>query len=198
MSASKSHDDAALQRHLDHFDALYRADHDPWGARMSWVELQKRSAVERALGRQKLSKGVELGCGNGTTTRGLARHFQSLIAIEASPAAVALARAEAGDLPNVSIIEGVLPMTLSRGAYDAVIASEVLYYLPLAVLRDVLDMAKLALKPGGILVSANHVRRFSDSECTLEQLTLMTRRRFGRADYSLSYGAWRVDRFRRR
>jgi SAM-dependent methyltransferase len=197
MSVLKSRDSLTVEAHLGHFDDLYRADGDPWGVRASWTESYKRVVVEGALGRRKLPRGIELGCGNGITTRGLARHFQSLTAIEGSPAAAALARAEVRDLPNVIIVEQTLPVTLPQQTYDAVIASEILYYLPLRVLSSVLEMSYAALKPGGRLISTNHVRRFSDSECSLERVTLLTRRLFGFEDYSFSSGGWRLDRFRR-
>lgn len=189
---------SSVERHLRHFQQLYAADDDPWRLKDTWCERHKRSTIRRALGERKLNVGLELGCGGGITTRDLAARFHRLIAIEGTPAAAALARREVADLDRVRIVEAVLPADLPVRAFDAAVASEILYYLPADALRTVLLNVHRALKPGGVFVSANHVRRFSDAECTLSRVTHVTREIFGFETRRFSWGAWRVDTYRAR
>lgn len=196
MSDTSRRGSAAVESHLRHFEQLYRADDDPWRLAQAWTERHKRAAVRRALGSGKLARGLELGCGNGITTRELARRFHKLVAVEGAPTAAALARDAVADCPHVRIVVSRLPVAWPRQIFDAVIASEVLYYLPADVLKRTLAGALRVLRPGGIFVSANHVRRFSDSEASLARVTELTRQVFGQEERRLVGGAWRVDVYR--
>jgi hypothetical protein len=95
----------------------------------------------------------------------------------------------------VSVVLAGLPVRLAAGKLDAVVASEVLYYLHLRVLIKTLEMAHASLKVGGRLISTHHVKRFSDAECGHAQLTALTRAIFGRESRSLVGSDWRCDVF---
>lgn len=117
-------------KHLRHFDELFAASADPWAVRTRSDEAHKRRTVERALGSGIKARGVELGCGSGITTAGLARYFLRLLAIDGSRAAITRAHGLIKDHPRVRSLPAALPCRLPNGRIDAVIASEVPYYLP--------------------------------------------------------------------
>jgi len=181
--------------HVLHFDALYAQASDPWHARILWSEEFKRRTINHALGAHRLATGLELGCGNGISTRALAPRFAHLLAIDGSQEAVVLARREVASFPNVSVMQASLPVTAKPGSLDAVIASEVLYYLPLRSLIKTLELAYAALKVGGRFVSTNHLKRFGDAECGIARLTAFTRATFGRESRSLLGSGWRCEVF---
>ena len=54
------------------FDALYRADPDPWEVGSSWYERRKLSVLLASLPRQHYAVAWEPGCGPGLTTTALA------------------------------------------------------------------------------------------------------------------------------
>lgn len=190
--------DPDLSAHLQHFDALYARDADPWRARTSWSEDFKRRTVNHALGPQRLATGFEIGCGNGISTRALAPRFAQLLAIDGSREAVAHARREVASFHHVSVVLAGLPVRVADGKLDAVVASEVLYYLPSRVLIKTLELAHAGLKVGGRLVSTHHMKRFGDAACGHAQLTSLTRAVFGRESRSLIGSDWRCDVFFKR
>jgi trans-aconitate methyltransferase len=169
----------ALSLHLDHFDALYRADSDPWRAETCWQEHWKRRAVDRALGPGKFKSGLELACGNGASTAALARRFDRLIAVDGSPAAVAIASNRMAHVRNVSFACARLPEEFPERRYNAVIANELLYYMPENAAAALLGKVRASLRNRGMFITVNHARKFDDSEMSCSRLRLLTRRAFG-------------------
>jgi SAM-dependent methyltransferase len=187
---------AEAKPHLLHFDALFAAKNDPWETRSRVVERLKRQAVLRALGPRKRGAGLELGCANGVSTREFSKYFNRLWGIEGSPHAAAFARQETKLLRNVSILERQLPCEMPR-RLDAVIASEILYYLPPRELIETLRQIHRALRPGSVLISVNHFKRFSDSERSLAEITRLTEKVFGVPRVQIFGPCWRLDRYQR-
>ena len=54
----------------------------------------------------------------------------ALLAVDGSWEAIAFARREVASFPNLRVMQARLPMAVAPGSLDAVVASEVLYYLP--------------------------------------------------------------------
>lgn len=147
---------------VGHFDALYEEETDPWGQSgrsgvlASYYEESRRRVCD-ALNRHRngyRGGGLEIGCGHGYTLPGLQKAFGGhWSGLDISPTAIAGARAlhpsftfYAGD------IGGELPFPPSSvGKYDAVILSQLLWYI-----LDRFDVAVgNALRlcaPGGLLV----------------------------------------------
>ncbi|MCT8267000.1 MULTISPECIES: class I SAM-dependent DNA methyltransferase [Afifella] len=147
----------------DGFEAKFRHDIDPWRYRSSSFEEMKRRDLVAAAGSGPYARGLELGCAIGVTSRALAPLTLRLLALDASPTALAEARRECADLASVRFREAVLPRDLPRGEFDLIVASEVAYYLSDAALRRLAAELPTRLARGGRIVLVHHVRPFSDA-----------------------------------
>lgn len=163
------------------FERLFRTTIDPWNYRGSPFEAFKRHVLLRACGLRPYGRGLELACANGVTTRRLARRCLRLLAVDASPTAVAAASERTRDLPSVTVALATLPATMPRGPFDLIVVSEIAYYLSPNDLRLLIRRIEAAVAPGGRVVVLHHLRRFDDAAQlpSLAQATL--RRSFDRA-----------------
>ena len=186
-----------VRDHARHFETLFAGNDDPWNLRSKRGERHKRETIRRALGAARLGWGAELGCGNGITTRDLAPKFAHLLAVDGSASAVALTQREVAGLGHVEVRQATLPIALERAKYDAIVVSEVLYYIPARSLKTTLSESFEALRPGGLFVSTNHITHFDDAECTNAELNRLTRSVFGREVRSLAGDRWRCDIYRK-
>lgn len=181
---------------LAHFDALYEADDDPWGYARSDAEARKRRAVLAALGSGPLGRGLELGCGPGVATAGMAPRFAALLALDGSLAAVRIARRRTAGMRAVRVERAVMPPRLCARSFDAVVATEVLYYLPRPVLGATLRAVRAALAPGGALVSTNSLERFGDAAVGNAELVAAQRAALGAPARTVVGAGWRLDLYR--
>lgn len=138
----------------DYFDGLYQ-DQDPFGYRSRWYETRKRDILLATLPRARFSRGWELGCSNGETTRGLAARCEALLATDVSEQAVSLARQRVGDRSNVEIVQARHPQQWPSGSFDLIVLSEVGYYLMPADLADMIERIQDALVPDGLFVACH-------------------------------------------
>lgn len=145
------------------FEARFRQDIDPWNYATSPFEAHKRSILLRACGARLYGNGLELACAIGETTRVLAPRCLRLLALDASPTALAEAHRRIGGRRNVSFMLARLPREMPRGPFDLIVVSEILYYLKLNDLRLLLLRLERALAPGGRLVILHHLRDFHDA-----------------------------------
>jgi SAM-dependent methyltransferase len=147
---------------IGHFDELYIEDADPWGqsgmsGEMASYYAESRKRVRDALDRHRngyRGGGLEIGCGHGHTLPGLQKSFGGhWSGLDISPAAIRTARRlypsftfYAGD------IGGELPFPPSSvGKYDAVILSQLLWYI-LDRFDAAVGNALRLCAPGGLLV----------------------------------------------
>ena len=101
-------------------------------------------------------QGLDAGCGPGVYTEWLVRHGARVVAVDASPRMIALARArvEDGAEFHEADLEGGLPF-LQDHTFDLVVAPLVMDYI--ADWTEVFVSFRRVLKPGGTLVfSAGH------------------------------------------
>ncbi|MGX6449784.1 SAM-dependent methyltransferase [Patulibacter sp. S7RM1-6] len=143
----------------DDFEALWRRDADPWDFASSPYEREKYARTLEACGPGPFERALELASANGVFTARLAPRCVRLETLEAAPTAVALARerlAAAGH-DGVVVHEGLVPDDLpdAPGAFDLIVASEVLYYLDRAALDRAIDRLVALLAPGGRLVAVH-------------------------------------------
>jgi SAM-dependent methyltransferase len=134
----------------DYFEALYRADPDPWRFTDSDYERAKYAETLAALPRDRYARAFEAGCSIGVLTAALAPRCDSLLAVDAADTALADARARCATLPQVRLSRAVLPGDWPLGeSFDLMLFSEVLYYLDARDLRRLAACTEASLAPGG-------------------------------------------------
>ena len=140
---------------VESFEALYRADPDPWSFATSRYEQRRYDLTIASLLRARYRRAVEPACAIGELTRRLATRCDAVEAFDAAPTAVAAARARCAALSQVAIELGELPDHWPPGRFDLVVLSEIGYYFPIAVLGAVRDRAVAVLEPGGTLLAVH-------------------------------------------
>jgi SAM-dependent methyltransferase len=112
----------------EYFEALYADSEDPWGSGSRWYERRKRALLLSSLPRPRFAAAFEPGCGPGHLTVDLARRCDTVLAVDAVPAAVALARSATATLPGVSVRQQDIGRHWPDGTFDLVVLSEIAYY----------------------------------------------------------------------
>ncbi|WP_170219504.1 bifunctional PIG-L family deacetylase/class I SAM-dependent methyltransferase [Nocardioides litoris] len=137
----------------DALDELHAASADPWGVDRRWYERRKRDLVLAALPRERFRLAVEVGCSTGALAADLLPRCDRLVALDASPTAVAAAR---GRLPGADVRRAAVPQDWPRdvasGSADLVVLSEVGYFLSPAGLDDLAERISSSLAPDGVVV----------------------------------------------
>ncbi|MEJ7831408.1 MAG: bifunctional PIG-L family deacetylase/class I SAM-dependent methyltransferase [Nocardioides sp.] len=137
-------------------DLLHQEDADPWGVDTRWYEARKRALLLALLPRTSFRRGLEIGCSTGALSADLAGRCDRLVAIDASPRAVALAHDRLAQLEHVSVgqvsVPGAWPQDCGAGQVDLVVVSEVGYFLSPAALDALLDRIRVCLADDGVVV----------------------------------------------
>jgi LmbE family N-acetylglucosaminyl deacetylase len=134
------------------FDSVHSESTDPWKYTTRWYERRKRSLTLAALPRERYESGLEIGCSIGTLTAELAGRCTSLLAVDASSAALKLAARRLAPFPGVATRQLTLPAEWPEGRYDLIVVSEVGYYLAPSELEQLLDRIQSSMTPGGTLL----------------------------------------------
>ncbi|HEX3689350.1 MAG TPA: SAM-dependent methyltransferase [Solirubrobacteraceae bacterium] len=137
---------------VDHFEAEYGADPDPWGYRSSAYEQAKYAATLAACGPGPFDNALELGGSIGAFSARLAPRCRRLTTIDYSPTAVRRARAALAQHGQARVVLGAVPEDLPEGSFDLVVASETLYYLDAAALARTLATLEERTAPGARVV----------------------------------------------
>ncbi len=74
---------------------------------------------------------------------------------DVAPAAVKAAKARTASQPGVRVEQRILPGDSPAGDFDLIVFSEFLYYFGGPDLHHVLDLAAVALRPGGTLIAVH-------------------------------------------
>jgi cyclopropane fatty-acyl-phospholipid synthase-like methyltransferase len=135
----------------EYFDALYRADPDPWKFAASPYERDKYTLTLDAMPKPRYRSALEVGCSIGVLTRSLASRCHTLIAIDAAQTPLLEARRRCADLPGVRFEHMFVPDQWPNGAFELILLSEVVYYLS----RD--DVGRLAAKVTNSLAQGGSV-----------------------------------------
>src|ERR1044072_4768425 len=91
---------------------------------------------------------LELGCGTGFLTRGLARSGAEVVAIDVSPELLEIAKTNCSASNVRYQIQNAYALSYSEGMFDSVLGSSILHHLEIdAALRDI----HRVLKPGGTI-----------------------------------------------
>jgi predicted O-methyltransferase YrrM len=137
---------------VDHFENEYRDNPDPWGYRASPYEQAKYAATLAACGSGPFENALELGGSIGVFSARLAPRCRALTTLDYSPTAVRRARAALAPHSHARALLGVIPDAVPEGAFDLVVASEVLYYLEASALAHTLEALETRTAPGARVV----------------------------------------------
>lgn len=143
------------------FDAMYRADSDPWDVESSWYERRKLSVLLATLPREHYRRAWEPGCGPGIVSQSLADRVDELVASDASPLAIDLAERRPGTRPNIHYVHSELPEVPLEEPVDLLVVAEFLYYAK--DLAAALDALWSICAPGAHVVFLHWAHRPHDA-----------------------------------
>ncbi|GAA3934379.1 SAM-dependent methyltransferase [Hymenobacter algoricola] len=136
-----------------YFDAVYRANQDPWNFETSAYEQGKYATTIGALTNPSYPQAFEIGCSLGVLTEQLAPRCGHLLAVDVAEAPLVRARERCRFLPQVEFQRMSLPAEFPAGArFDLIVLSEVGYYWALPDLERTALLLLAALAPGGQLL----------------------------------------------
>lgn len=123
------------------------------GSGVTYAQVNRRTAELSLTYLMPGDRVLEFACGTGAITVHVAPHVGSLRAIDISPEMVKRAEAKLAGLDNVELSNtDLFDPCLEEGDFDAVLAYNVLCYLPDR--ERVLERIRGLLKPGGMFLSA--------------------------------------------
>lgn len=135
-----------------YFDTIYTDNSDPWQYESRWYEQRKRDVCLALLLQPQYQNAIELGCSNGVFSERLATRCHHLTCIDGHPKAVELAKQRLAQQPHVKVIQGLIPAALPQSSYDLIVISEILYYLALTDIEQVISWLKKHLVKNGTLL----------------------------------------------
>ncbi|MBU2340895.1 MAG: nodulation S family protein [Alphaproteobacteria bacterium] len=137
------------------FDQLFADDPDPWDIDTSDYERGKREAVLAALGERRFERLLEVGCAGGALTERLVERANSIVALDVSTKALELSSRRLHRFECVEFVAAEVPSYWPDGQFDAVILSEVLYFLSAGEIRQVSLLAHQSLTGNGLCLLVN-------------------------------------------
>jgi SAM-dependent methyltransferase len=182
-----------------HFDELFRGEADPWKTRTRWYERRKRALTLAMLPRERYERACEPGCGAGETTAALARRCASVVASDASLAAVRQASTRLSAFANVRVTQARMPLDWPAGRFDLVVLGELGYYLLADDLCALVRACRASLAEDATVVACHWRRRAPDMLQSAHEVHAALARGLGRpasaryedADFLLE--AWTTD-----
>lgn len=135
----------------EYFDALYRADPDPWKFASSDYEREKYAATIASLPPRPIDSAFEIGCSIGILTRELARFCKTLLAVDVAAQPLHRARRHCHGLDHVRFRRMQVPHAWPSMTFDFVLLSEVLYYFSPA------DIRRIAARVDDTLTRDGHI-----------------------------------------
>lgn len=131
------------------FDALYRADPDPWRVATSVYERRKLQVVLASLTQESYGSAWDPASGTGELAAQLADRCAAVLATDGSAEAVRLTRTRCDRLPTVTsglLRQPAAPPTSDAG-FDLIVVAEFAYYLPAADRADLWQTLGAAAAP---------------------------------------------------
>jgi SAM-dependent methyltransferase len=165
----------ANARLIDEVRKIWDAKAAFWDERMGDGNQFQREllgpAVERLIDVQPGERVLDVGCGNGVSTRRLAELGARITGFDYSAAFIALARGrktpydERIDYRVVDATDAVQLLALGEGEYDAIVCNMVLMDMP--VIEPLLRCARRLLKPEGRFVFSVQHPAFNNNAVSL-------------------------------
>lgn len=113
----------------EYFDDIFGGDDDPWDLASSDYEAAKFAHTHHVLADRRYAHALEIGCAHGVLTGHLAPLCDSLLAIDISTRALAMAQERVGGRPGVTLAHMAFPNEAPDAEiFDLVVLSEVAYY----------------------------------------------------------------------
>lgn len=140
------------------FDHFFDAG-DPFGFDRNPEEQLKFARTLEVCGGSGLGRVLELGCAVGSFTEVLAPHAREVLALDVSQAAVDRVRERMRASSYVRSVAMSIPDDFPDEEFDLIVASDVLYYLPVEDLERCVERIEAALAPGGAFVAVHYVPR---------------------------------------
>jgi SAM-dependent methyltransferase len=137
------------------FERLYRASEDPWGYLSSEYEREKYADTLAAMPAGPLSRVLEVGCSIGAFTELLAPRCAELVAVDFAPRALEIAAQRLAELGNVELVRASFPEQVPPGEWDAIVCSEVLYYLDAPTLQRAIGWLSQRLEHGASVLAVS-------------------------------------------
>lgn len=156
-----------LSRRHDYFEALHANTDDPWHVDSSWYEERKARLVMAVLPKRNYTRGCEPGSSIGSLTERIAARCDEVVATDVSSSALARLRDRMPHQARVTAELISLP-TMPAGTYDLIVLSEVLNYLSVAALSELLAQLPSVLRPEADVVLAHRTRDVPGQPVTSE------------------------------
>lgn len=175
---------------------------DPFGFDRNPEEQLKFDKTLEVCGDQIRGRVLELGCAVGTFTEILARRAEDVLALDVSQAAVDQVLERTHEHANVRAVAMNIPGEFPDGVFDLVVASDVLYYLPVLELRRCVERIEASLAGGGAFVAVHYVPRMGsvlngdEAHDVIAAHTSLTHVLAQRTEFGPGR-TYRVDRFER-
>ena len=134
-------------------------DGDPFGFDVNPEEQLKFRRTLEVCGEQGRGSVLELGCAVGSFTEVLAPAARAVLAVDVSQAAVEQVRRRLAAHAHVRAQALSIPEAFPDEDFDLVVASDVLYYLPVDRLRHCVARIERSLTAGGAFVPVHYVPR---------------------------------------
>lgn len=161
------------------FDALYRADPDPWQVAGSFYEQRKQAVLLACLTRPRYSAAWDPGCGTGELAAALTSRVDTVLATDASTEAVRITAERCADLPTVRTARlrqpaSPEPADLTAGAdgFDLTVVAEFAYYLTSADRAAFWDVVDSSSAPAAEIVIIHWRHRPHDAYLSGLDVTL--------------------------
>lgn len=152
-AASEAHARTSLA--AEWFDDFYtRNDDDPWGFETRWYEERKRAVLMASLPTRQIGRVLEIGCSTGHITRELVARADDVVALDASLAALEMARGRLTSA-SASLQHAHVPEDWPDGTFDTIIFSEIGYYLSGEDLDRTITLIDAGLSAHGYLVACH-------------------------------------------
>lgn len=132
---------------------------DPFGFDVNPEEKLKFARTLEVCGEGRLGRVLELGCAVGSFTEVLAPRADAVLAVDVSQAAVDQVAERLREHPHVRTRAVDIPADFPDETFDLVVASDVLYYLPVEELERCVDRIEASLADGGVFVAVHYVPR---------------------------------------
>jgi len=139
------------------FEEFYAAQGpDAWSYARNAYNQRRFEFIVGAIPPGPVERALELGCAEGQMTAHLAQRAASVVGVDFVEEAVRRARKNCAGLSNVAFFTQDVRDGVPPGSFDAVICSDVLYYLSRSELRTLLRRLARSIRAGGSLVAAEY------------------------------------------